>query len=149
MPAADFASRPGEDMKQHAWVAHCATVYAHFLCGEGQPVDPHDPDSAFMFPVEEDVLRELIGASRATLPLVRGSARRVEQVTDVELAAQRTQSGRRWRCASGLRRSDRSTTTSSASTSSSRPSRCVSPLSLFPCTLAALVDGHLYPLELD
>ncbi|GAA5900177.1 hypothetical protein JCM8208_002040 [Rhodotorula glutinis] len=67
MPAADFASRPGEDMKQHAWVAHCATVYAHFLCGEGQPVDPHDPDSAFMFPVEEDVLRELIERSQMAL----------------------------------------------------------------------------------
>ncbi|KPV77620.1 uncharacterized protein RHOBADRAFT_41615 [Rhodotorula graminis WP1] len=68
MPAADFASRPpGEDTKQHAWVAHCANVYARFLYGEGQPVDPHDPDSAFMFPDEEDVLRELIERSQLAL----------------------------------------------------------------------------------
>lgn len=75
MPAADFASRPGEDMKQHAWVAHCDKVYAKFLFGAGEPVDPADPDSACMFPDEEEVLRELIGAcaARSLLPLVSPS----------------------------------------------------------------------------
>lgn len=76
MPAADFASRPGEDMKQHAWVAHCDKVYAKFLFGAGEPVDPADPDSACMFPDEEEVLRELIGACAARslcLVFLRGS----------------------------------------------------------------------------
>ncbi|TNY20699.1 HEC/Ndc80p family-domain-containing protein [Rhodotorula diobovata] len=67
IPASDFADRTGEDIKFHAWVAHCATVYAKFLFGEGDPIDPSDPDSPVAFVEEEEALRETIERSQVAL----------------------------------------------------------------------------------
>ena len=46
----------------HAWLDHLARVYARFLNGEGEPLEPDNADSPTAFPEEEDQLRDVIGA---------------------------------------------------------------------------------------
>ncbi|KWU43982.1 hypothetical protein RHOSPDRAFT_25948 [Rhodotorula sp. JG-1b] len=47
----------------HAWLDHLAKVYARFLNGEGEPLEPDNADSPTAFPEEEDQLRDVIEAS--------------------------------------------------------------------------------------
>ncbi|GAA6048435.1 hypothetical protein JCM3770_003756 [Rhodotorula araucariae] len=67
IPASDFADRTGEDIKFHAWIAHCAAIYTKFLFGEGDPVDPNDPDSPVAFVEEEEALRDTIERSQMAM----------------------------------------------------------------------------------
>ncbi|GJN91123.1 hypothetical protein Rhopal_004141-T1 [Rhodotorula paludigena] len=67
IPALDYRDRVGEDIKAHAWLDHCASVYPRFLDGGGEPLDPDDAEGPVAFPLEEEQLRETIEASQAAL----------------------------------------------------------------------------------
>lgn len=47
----------------HAWMDHLARVYARFLNGEGDPLEPGNEDSPTAFATEEEELRDSIGRS--------------------------------------------------------------------------------------
>ncbi|GAA5987764.1 hypothetical protein JCM10908_007203 [Rhodotorula pacifica] len=68
----------------HAWLDHLARVYARFLNGEGEPLEPENADSPTAFPEEEDQLRDVIEAS-SSVQRQRLEAIRAEHST---LAAQ-------------------------------------------------------------
>lgn len=73
MPAPGYQDRlldgelAPEVVISHAWMDHLARVYARFLNGEGEQLEPGNEDSPTMFAAEEDELRDTIGAFLAAL----------------------------------------------------------------------------------
>ncbi|POY75601.1 hypothetical protein BMF94_1223 [Rhodotorula taiwanensis] len=81
MPAPGYQDRlldgelAPEVVISHAWMDHLARVYARFLNGEGEQLEPGNEDSPTMFAAEEDELRDTIeassGAQRQRLEAIR------------------------------------------------------------------------------